>query len=60
MWANRTQVDGRGGPGLVMPVLLPLLLATVLAVLGLYGSTFSHTVEAMESGARTSLQADLR
>ncbi|MDH3297747.1 MAG: hypothetical protein OEM96_05670 [Gemmatimonadota bacterium] len=54
MWSNRIQVEGKSGPGLVMPVLFPFLVATVLAVWALYGSALNRTVSSINASFPTS------
>ncbi|MFQ5528735.1 MAG: hypothetical protein ACE5FP_00135 [Gemmatimonadota bacterium] len=54
MWSNRVQVDGNSGPGLVMPVLFPFLIAAVLAVWALYGSALNRTVGSITENFPTS------
>ena len=58
MWSSNAQIetpDGNRGPGLVMPVLLPLLMAVAVAVWGLHGSALDRAVDSFEDTARSSL-----
>ena len=59
MWSSNAQIEaleGNRGPGLVMPVLLPLLMAAAVAVWGLYGSALDRAVDSFEGTARASLE----
>lgn len=62
MLSSSTQVEapeGNRGPGLMMPVLLPILMATAVAVWGFYGSALHRAVDSFEDTARTSLQISI-
>lgn len=49
-------MEGKRGPGLVMPVLLPLLVAVAFAVLGLYGTALGRAADSFEHTARASIE----
>lgn len=62
MWSSNAQIEtleGNRGPGLVMPVLLPIMMAIAVGVWGLYGSALDRAVGSFEDTARASLEISI-